>query len=133
MVLSRRQGKVLHALNAQLVPHGAKVLRLVKLHFVGHSPGAKALIVRVLQIPAGLIALDELSNDSAALLSLSLGQQSPPHLQVLDRIASLVLGGALPSNDIRRQGREAELEDVRNGKCADYVADGGIDDRNPGR
>lgn len=131
MVLSRRKRKVGDSFHAELIPHRAQVSRLVELHLVRDGAGAEFLVGRVLQVPAGLLLLHKLAHNGPVLFGLILGNQGPPHFQVLGRIAFLVLGVALPRDDVCAQGREAKLEDVRRGERGDDVADGGIDDRDP--
>jgi hypothetical protein len=58
---------------------------------------------------------------------------SPPDLEVLHSIAIFILRGALPCNNIRSEGREAQFEDIGSGERSDNLAGGGVDDRNPAR
>jgi hypothetical protein len=44
MVLAGRQREVGHALDAQLVPDSAQIMRLVELHLVGHATRTEFLI-----------------------------------------------------------------------------------------
>jgi hypothetical protein len=54
-----------------------------------------------------------------------------PHLEVLDRVAVLVLGGTLPRNDVGTFGREAYFEDIFGGKGGDDDARVSVDDVDP--
>lgn len=89
MVLAGRQGKVSHALHAQLVPRVAEISRLKELHLVGNSACAELLVRRVLQIPASLGLLHVLANH-CSLGTLGLIRQGLPDLQVLLGIALVV-------------------------------------------
>lgn len=79
MVLAGRQGKISYALLAKLVPWVAEVFGLEELNLVGDAAGAKLLVRRVLQIPAGLRLLHVFADDGA-LGSLGLIRQSLPDL-----------------------------------------------------
>jgi hypothetical protein len=59
-------------------------------------------------------------------------RRGPPDLQILDSIAFLVFCVALPCDDVRSEGGEAEFEDVGRGERSDDMAERGVDDRNPG-
>lgn len=131
MVLARRNRKVCDSFHAQLVPDGAQITRLVELHLVGDRAGAEGLVVGVLQVPASLRLLDKLPYHRP--LGSGIVGHSPPDLQILRRIAVLVLGWTLPRYEVRPQRRKSELENIRGGERGDDVADGRIDDRNPGR
>lgn len=115
MVLAAgRQGITCRALHPELIPHGDKVVRLVKLDLVRHQPSAVLLVCRVLEVPIALLLLDE------ATQRLLLGVWNAfldysPDFEVLGGITGLVLPGALPGNDEGATGREVELIDVDNG------------------
>lgn len=129
MGFPRRQREVSHALDAQLVPDGAQIVRLVELHLVGDGARAKHLVRRVLQVPAILVLLHILADHGAVLVVLGLVGHGPPDLEVLDGIAVVVLGGTLPRDDVCAEGREAQLVDVWGGERGDDVAARGIHHR----
>ena len=60
-------------------------------------------------------------------------RHSPPDLEIFHSIALLIFGRTLPRDDVGSQGREAELEDVRQGKRGYDVTDRGVNYRNPMR
>jgi hypothetical protein len=124
-VVAGRQSEVRNALDTELVPYGSEVIALVELNLVGDGASAELLVVRVLQVPASLVLLDKLANNLT--FSLSNLINGAPHLQVLDRIAILVLGRPLPGDDVCAGGREAELVDVIGRQGGDDVAVGSID------
>ena len=124
-VVAGRQSEVRDALDTELVPHGSEVVALVELDLVGDGASAELLVVRVLQVPTSLVLLDKLANNLT--FSLSNLIDGAPHLQVLDRIAILVLGRPLPGDNVCAGRRETELVDVVGRQGGDDVAVGGID------
>lgn len=126
MFLARGQGEVGSALDAQLVPNRDEVMALEELHFVGDEAGAVGFVGGVLQVPAALLLLDELAYRHLGG-SIDALLHGAPDLEVLGRVAGLVLGGSLPGDDKGAQGREAELVDVDNGQVEDELAAGGVD------
>ena len=127
LVLAGREGKVRDTLNAQLVPHGAEVVALVELDLVGDDARAETLILSVLQVPAIGRLLHKLAN--GLLLSIiSDLLDGAPDLEVLGRIAILILGGALPGAQVGAVGGEAEIVDLGDGQRSQDMADGRVDD-----
>jgi hypothetical protein len=126
LVQARGDGKVGHALDAQLGPDGRQVVAVVELHLVGDDAGAILLVRRILQVPARLRLLDELSE---RLLLGALGQvlDGAPDLEVLGGVAVFVLGRAFPRAQICPTGREAELVDGRDRERRQHVADRSVD------
>lgn len=120
------EGKVSSPLDSELVPDLDEVVALVELHLVGDEASAVLLISRVLEIPASLLLLDE------AAEGLLVGGRDAflydtPDLEVLGRIAVLILGRALPCDDKGATRREAELVDVLDGEGEDLRAGRGVD------
>jgi hypothetical protein len=103
MVLARRYREISHALHPKLVPDRFQVTAFVELNFVGDDAGAKALVERVLQVPACLIPLNELADNLSLALSASIVVEGSPDLQVLRGIALLVLCRPLPGDDVGTQ------------------------------
>jgi hypothetical protein len=106
-------------------------MRLVELHLIRHSACAEFLVGGVLQVPAGLLLLHIFADHRVLIAILGFFRRRPPNFQVLDSIAIFVFGGALPGDDIRPQGREAQLENVGGWERGDDLAMRSINDRNP--
>lgn len=100
MVLARRNGKISDTLDSELVPDSAQVVALVELHLVGDAAAAEALVTGVLKVPAGLILLHKLANNTPLSLGSGVVIDRPPDLQVLGSIAGLVLGRPLPGDNV---------------------------------
>lgn len=117
MILAWRNSEIRHAFYTQLVPNRCQVAALVELYLVRDHAGTIPLVVRVLEVPAGLRLLNEAAHD--VLLSVTSFQRIrptldyPPDLEVLDRIALVVFTRSLPSDRECSQRREANLKDVR--------------------
>lgn len=106
-------------------------MTLVELDLVGHQTGAKALVGRVLHVPARHRLLHKLPKrllfGSVSILD------DAPDLEVLGGIAALVLGGTLPGAQIGALGRECQLVDRGQlGQRRQDVADRGIDNGDAG-
>lgn len=105
MTLSRRNRKVGHAFDSNLVPDGCQVMTLVDLNFIRDHPRTECFVVGVLQIPSSLGFLHESSN---RLFLDTFGQSllvdDQPHLEILDSVAVFVLAGSLPGDDVSTQG-----------------------------
>lgn len=132
MVLARRDSEVADALNPKLVPDSAQVAALIELNLIGDAAGTEALVARVLQVPASLVLLHKLTNNTPLSLSSGAVVDSPPDLQVLDSISILVLRRTLPGDDVSAQGRKAEFEDVLCGQRGSDVSGRGVDNEDPG-
>lgn len=100
MVLARRDSKISNALEPELVPDSAQILALVELDLVGDATSTEALVAGVLQVPAGLVLLHKLANNTPLSLGAGAVVDRPPHLQVLGSVAGLVLCRALPGDDV---------------------------------
>ena len=84
-----------------------------------------------MQVPTRLRLLDVLANDGPLLIIGSVRIDGLPNLQVLDRIAFLVLCRALPCDYVGTQRRESQLVDIWRGQRSDDVTDGSVDNRDP--
>lgn len=131
-VLTRRERKITHALDPQLIPHLGQVIALEELDLVGDDASAEALVGRVLEVPAGLRLLDPAPHDSMGLGG-GVGRllHDLPDLEVLGGVAIGVLGRTLPGDEVGSEGGEAQLEDILGGDGRDDVTDGGVDDGDP--
>lgn len=107
-------------------------MALVDLNLVRDHSGAELFVVGVLQVPPGLGLLHEAAN---RLFLDAFGQRlfvnDQPHLEVLDGVAVVVLGRALPRDDISALGRKAYLENILGREGGDDFARVGVDDVDP--
>lgn len=121
------QGVARSSFNSKLVPDSDQIVALVELHLVGNESRTVLLIGRILEVPVPLLLLDETSQgplvlDSDALL------EGAPHFEVLGGVAVLILARSLPRDEERTTRGEADLVDIDDGQCQDYLATGGVDD-----
>lgn len=101
----------------------------MELNLVGDKASTVLLVGGVLKVPASLLLLDK----ATKRLLLAIGNtilDGAPNLQVLGRIAILILSRALPGDEEAAARREANFVDVEDRQGEDELAYRGIDNAN---
>ena len=121
MVPARGYREIRDTLYSKIAPHRTQITTLVELDLIGHHACTKPLVRSILQVPACLILLHELSQGLSFRLRAFAVIDGTPDFEVLVGIALCVFTGSLPGDDERAEWRETKLIDILSGQGGDRI------------